>query len=271
VAFPFGHGLSYTTFEYKNLRVHEDRVEFEITNTGNIAGKEIAQLYVSKPVSNVYRAKKELKGFIKVYLEAGETKNVTIPFDEHTFTFFNVATNSWEIEEGNYEILIGASSRDTKLVDNVHKAGTTNNINKDIDLPSYLSGDVKNVSNEEFEKLLGRKIPNGDLNFINEKKNRIIVHSNTTVKELKYAKGWFGRFLYYTIKFGIALANVFGSKESTITMTMGVLYQPLRGIARMTGGNVNWKQLEGLIIAFNGEFFKGINIFFKMKTKKKKA
>lgn len=122
--FPFGYGLSYTTFAYADLKVSRKGVTFNITNTGNHAGSEIAQLYVGCKSEAIFRPKKELKGFKKVYLQPGETKEVTISFDDKTFRYFNVKTNQWEIEDAEYEIMIGASSVDIRLNGNLHVEGT---------------------------------------------------------------------------------------------------------------------------------------------------
>ena len=115
VKYPFGFGLSYTTFAYSNLTVDEKGASFTITNTGSVDGAEIAQLYVGLPGAKVFRPKKELKGFVKVFLKAGESKWVTIPFDEYTFRYWNVKTDRWEVEGGSYEIMIGASVEDIRL------------------------------------------------------------------------------------------------------------------------------------------------------------
>ena len=100
VRFPFGFGLSYTSFEYANMDVSDTQISFEITNTGECAGAEVAQLYVSLPDATVFRPKMELKGFVKVHLEAGETKRVRIRLDDKTFRYFNVKTNRFEVEGG---------------------------------------------------------------------------------------------------------------------------------------------------------------------------
>ena len=118
--YPFGYGLSYTTFAYSGLTIQtEDHltaaVTFSITNTGNVAGKEICQLYVQPLESSVLRPIKELKGFDKISLEPGETKQVTIVLDERAFSYFNTNENAWHEESGQYGILIGASSQDIRL------------------------------------------------------------------------------------------------------------------------------------------------------------
>ena len=115
VLFPFGFGLSYTSFEYSNLTVTEKEASFVITNTGDREGAEIAQLYVSAKAPKVYRPALELKGFAKVRLQAGESSRVTIPLDDKAFRYFNTKTDRFEIDGGEYEILIGASCEDIRL------------------------------------------------------------------------------------------------------------------------------------------------------------
>lgn len=128
VLFPFGFGLSYTTFSYSNMQIGmagkdadgpvslKDtdtlKVTVDITNTGSVPGKEIAELYVSAKESNVIRPIKELKGFEKIYLEPGETKTVTFILNKRSFAYYNTVLKDWHAETGKYDILIGKSSRD---------------------------------------------------------------------------------------------------------------------------------------------------------------
>ena len=115
VLYPFGFGLSYTEFKYSDLTVDQDGAEFTLTNTGDIDGAEAAQLYVGMKDARVFRPEKELKGFQKVFLRAGESRKVRIPFDDKTFRYWNVRTNRWEVEGGTYTIMIGASCLDIRL------------------------------------------------------------------------------------------------------------------------------------------------------------
>ena len=116
VQYPFGYGLSYTSFEYSDLRVTADGVEFVLTTTGKMDGAEVAQMYVCAPKGKIFRPDKELKGFAKVFLKAGESRKVQILFDDKTFRYWNVETDSWEKEAGRYEICIGACALDLSLI-----------------------------------------------------------------------------------------------------------------------------------------------------------
>lgn len=127
VAFPFGHGLSYTTFAYSNLKLDRHEltdldtltVSVDITNTGKVRGKEIVQLYVRDNTGACRRPDKELKGFEKISLEPGETKTVTMTLDHRSFAWYHTDLKDWYAASGKYDILIGASSRDIRLSDSV--------------------------------------------------------------------------------------------------------------------------------------------------------
>jgi len=121
--FPFGHGLSYTTFKYSNLRLSATsippnellKVRVDVTNTGKVAGKEVVQLYVRDVSSTVARPEKELKAFAKLELAPKQTKTVTFTLDREAWWYFDVAKNAWATEPGDFEILVGSSSRDIRL------------------------------------------------------------------------------------------------------------------------------------------------------------
>ena len=268
-AFPFGFGLSYTTFEYKNLQVNKDGVSFEITNTGKVDGKEVAQLYVGLKDSALIRPVKELKGFTKVFLKAGETKKVSIAFDDKTFRYFNVKTNKWEVEKGVYDIYVGSSSLDIHLESTIEQVGTgaETPYNK-ADLPNYAVGNLRNVPDAEFAALLGREIPNGNLPFY--KKKRLVVGYNTTVKELRYSRRWIGRFIGKALVWFTKFLRRIGKRELSNTLIMGVVHQPMRGWSRFSGGGMRMSQLDGLIMMFNGHFFKGLHHMNKEGRKYKK-
>lgn len=127
VAFPFGYGLSYASFEYSDLAIEKKseldyEVSFTVTNTSNVAGKEVCQLYVRDVFSYVSRPVKELKGFDKVCLGAGESCRVTILLNKRSFAYYNPTTHDWFVENGDFEILIGASSRDIHLAEKIRIA-----------------------------------------------------------------------------------------------------------------------------------------------------
>ena len=132
VLFPFGHGLSYTTFEYSNLRTDKDfmkdtdtmEVSVDVKNTGSMAGREVVQLYVSDKESTVIRPVKELKGFEKVELAPGETKTVTFRLDKRAFAYYSVKIHDWHVETGAFDLLVGSSSQDIRVTKEVHVEST---------------------------------------------------------------------------------------------------------------------------------------------------
>lgn len=119
VCFPFGHGLSYTTFAYQNLMIKENSddvaVSFDLENTGSQAGKEVAQIYVANHASQTIMPVDELRDFVKVELQPGETKHLTLKLSRRAFAWYNSETETWEADNGQYEILVGSSSRDIRL------------------------------------------------------------------------------------------------------------------------------------------------------------
>ena len=123
-AFCFGHGLSYTTFEYSRLRLDRSRVPAEadrivvradVTNTGAAAGAEVVQLYIGYPDSRVRRPLRELKGFARIELEPGQTRSVAIEVSPRDLAYYDAGTGDWVIERMRYEVFVGASSRDIRL------------------------------------------------------------------------------------------------------------------------------------------------------------
>ncbi|MDE3133131.1 MAG: glycoside hydrolase family 3 C-terminal domain-containing protein [Acidobacteriota bacterium] len=131
VSYPFGHGLSYTSFEYSDLDVEvldvgaDPRVEVSltVTNTGARAGAEVVQLYVGDPVAGVYRPMQELRGFRKVALEPGASSRVTIELDKRAFAYWHVARGGWVVEGGEFQLRVGASSRDIRLTETIMLSG----------------------------------------------------------------------------------------------------------------------------------------------------
>ncbi|OLS40947.1 beta-glucosidase [Bacillus sp. MRMR6] len=262
VLFPFGYGLSYTTFEYSDIKVTNDGVTFKLTNSGHVAGMEAAQLYVGCKTGGIFRPNKELKGFKKVFLNAGETKTVTIPFDDKTFRYFNVKTNKWEIEEASYEIMIAASSVDIRLVDTIFIKGTGAPLPYDKSkLPSYYSGKANNISVEEFENLLGHKVPVANWDRLKP------LGYNDTIAQCQYAKGVFARVAFHSITFAHWFLRNIGKRSTANLIMMSIYHMPFRGIARMTGGIINMPMLDGILMMVNGQFFKGLNHVLRERKK----
>lgn len=157
VLFPFGHGLSYTTFEYNNAKVSKNKfkdvdgltVTVDVTNTGKLAGKEVIQLYVHDQMSGLIRPYKELKGFVKVELQPGETKTVSIKLDFRSFAYYHPEYRQWITEDGDFDLLIGASSEDIRCKLTVTLESTLN-------LPCIL--DIESTMREWMADPRGRQV-----------------------------------------------------------------------------------------------------------------
>jgi len=247
VQFPFGFGLSYTSFEYSNLTVTDTGVKFTITNTGKCRGAEVAQLYVGKKESGLIRPTKELKGFKKVWLDAGQSAEVEILFDDKTFRYFSTVSNKWEIEGGQYQIYVGASVADIKLTGEITKEGTITELPYDIErLPSYKTGQVRNVHYEEFEKLYAKPLPE-------EKVGPLDI--NDALCQMKDAKSWLCRRIYKVLKNNLDKSYEKGVPDLN---TMFIYNMPFRAMAKMTGGMVSRDMAESIVTIANGHFFKGL-------------
>ena len=163
VLFPFGHGLSYTEFKYSGIRVSkktisdddEVTVSFKVKNVGDVAGAEVAQLYVKDVESTIFRPEKELKGFRKVFLEPGEEKSIKLVLNKRAFAFWNVKAGDWTVESGDFEILVGSSSRDIRLKSSVKVNAEA------VEIPDYREtapayyNDVASIGREDFEAIYG--------------------------------------------------------------------------------------------------------------------
>lgn len=268
VRYPFGYGLSYTSFEYSDFEVNENGAGFTLKNTGAADGAEIAQLYIEKAGGKIFRPVRELKGFKKVFLKAGESARVEIPFDKRTFSYYNVKTHAWEEEGGRYEVSIGASSEDIRLRGEIQRTGTTETMPYEEELlPSYYAGKTDDVGEKEFERLLGRKLPEAGYRFY--KKKRMVIDENCTVADLRYSKRWVGRLFSGAIRFAHAFLWKTGNRSAANTIMMGVYHQPVRGLAKF--GGMSRRQMEGMLEMFNGHLFKGLGKFLTKGKKKKEA
>ena len=259
VLFPFGFGLSYTEFQYSDLTVDTNGVTVAITNTGDYDGAEVVQMYVGLENAKVFRAKKELKGFQKIFLKAGEQKKIYIPFDDKTFRYWNVKTNQWEIEGGTYQIMVGASVSDIRLEGSIAVEGTTNEYPYTPEqLPYYYAGLVGQISDAEFETLLGTNIPDGKWS------GELSV--NDAICQMYYAKSGLARFIYNRLT---AMKKKSEEKGKPDLNILFIYNMPFRAMAKMTAGMVSMEMAEGMVTVVNGHFFKGmkkiIGGFFRNK------
>ena len=245
--FPFGYGLSYTTFEYKDLKVDSEGVTFTIENTGNVTGAEIAQLYIGKKSDTVFRPARELKGFARVELSPGQQKEVRIPFDDKTFRFYDIRTDTWEIESGIYQVMVGTDAEHMVLKDTLEVKGTVDNGDYHREeLPEYFSGQIREVSDEKFRLLYGREIPDGS--WSGE------IRINDAVCQLYYGKGILGKLFYGILRLLLKISEWQGKPNLNVLFNYNM---PIRGYAKMTGGFVTMEMAEALTEMANGHRIKG--------------
>lgn len=249
VLFPFGYGLSYTEFEYSNLKVNEQeskvKVSFAIRNIGKRKGKEIAQIYLSQEDPTIFKPKKELKEFEKVELEVGEEKQVEIILNKKAFEYFNPETNKWSIEQGKYKILVGKSSRDIVLEKEIFIESKDKNIEKKYS-KKYYTGNVHEIKDEEFEELLGRNIPRRRL-MLEE------ITDENTLEQIKETK--IGKLIYENQmeKMNQLLKEQNVNKATKVMMD---LQKPLKKFYEKKSSKITKEMVEELIrIAKNNEDF----------------
>ena len=261
VLFSFGYGLSYTTFGYSDLQADDTGVWLTVTNTGSRDGAEVVQLYISKPDARVFRPVRELKGFSKVVLKAGESQRVRIPFDDKTFRYWNIATNRWEVEGGVYQVEIGASCQDIRLTASIHLESTTSCLPYGGEaLPHYRSGDIRQVPDEEFSALLGAPIPDGSWSGA--------LTPNDAICQLYYARSRLARLVWRILDRKKRKSEASGKPDLNILF---IYNMPFRAIAKMTAGVVSTEMVDGLVLMANGHFFRGLTRtvrgFFRNRAK----
>ncbi len=255
VAYPFGHGLSYTQFEYSDLKLSKKTVKegekltvsFNIKNVGDVDGAEVAQVYVSAPESKIFKAEKELKGFKKVFLEAGESKNVEIELDERAFSYYNVNICDWHAESGKYGIKVGSSSRDIRL----EAAVTVKTAKADVEVPDYSESapayyDMENTSyipDDQFRAVLAREIPN------NEEYKRGELTINCSVSQVAVSP--FGKALYGLLTNGAKVVAL--TAENPDMITESIKDMPLRSFSGFTGGLLSQMSVDGILDLCNGK------------------
>ena len=259
VTFPFGHGLSYTTFTYDNLKADRDEVTFEITNAGTVDGDEVAQVYVAFPDSKIMRPARELKGFARVSLKAGETRQVTVRLDDKAFRYFNVGTNSWEIESGTYEILVGASVRDIRLKAAVEIQGTDAEIPETAKADFLTVGELSGVPDAAFSALIGRDIP--------ESSYGETFSINDPLDQLGRAKNPIARLVFRVMDSRRKKSLAAGKPDLNILFMFNM---PFRGTAKMTGGMITMKMADAIVFMVNGHWHRGLGRLIGRFFRKKK-
>lgn len=240
VAFPFGYGLSYTSFAYSELKADARSVTLTVTNTGSRAGAEIVQVYAAKLDAQIFRPAQELKAFTKVWLEAGESKTVTLPLDDKAFRYWNTKTDSWEVEGGTYELRVGANSADIRLTAAVEVNGTSApNPYAGKALPHYTSGKVQRVPDDEWEILLGRPIP----------ADTVKIDRNMTLGELNHSRSPLCWLVWAVLTMMLNASYKRGKPNLNVMFQYNM---PLRALAKMTSGAISMGMVDGIVLEAKG-------------------
>ncbi len=259
VLFPFGHGLSYTNFTYSDLRLshqelgppHKLEVSVMVQNTGNLDGSEVIQLYTGAVDSPVFRPVKELKEFSKVFLKPGMSKEVNFILDSRAFAIYDVNSNGWVVPSGVYKIMVGSSSRDIRLENEIQIRGNSISVN-DGEIPTFYSKPIGTPSQADFEKLLGREIPppkvweKGEYTTectFNDMKRSVLIRIMIKAIEITVAKA-FGGVDYGNPTFKMIL--------STSVST------PLKRLSQLNPERLPRHVTDGIVHLANGNYIKGI-------------
>ncbi len=265
VLFPFGYGLSYTTFEYSGMKlsdvvINDDEtvdVSLTVKNTGDVDGAEVVEIYVGAEEGTIFRPEKELRAFKKVFLKAGESKEVTFTLGKRAFAYFNVELGDWHVESGIYEIMAGASSRDIRLSAKmrVHTTVETEIPDYRESAPAYYTADLENMTGEQWATVYGKDVPSNE----RDKSKRIDLYS--CLDDASHTK-WGGKICRLIKK----IMSKMGSAENGdgAMLEAMALQIPIRNFVAMSCGVFSPKMAEGLLKILNDDTstFVGFNIIF---------
>ncbi len=262
VLFPFGYGLSYTRFEYSNLEVQQSdtvKVSCDVKNIGHTAGKEIVQVYVQDVVSTVFKAPKELKGFAKVELDAGEKKTVTVELDQRAFSHYEPSLNAFVVESGEFRILVGPNSVELPLSETILVTGDDGLPEKREDLQVYFDfAKDRSVSQADFEKILGHAVP------LNKTEKKGEYSLNTPIGDMQ--DSIIGRQLLKMIQKNMG-KMLEGNEDTPMALLFDAMMKemPMRTMLMLGGDGLNRGMLEGLLTKTNGKFIKGLGELLKSR------
>lgn len=275
VRYPFGHGMSYTSFEYSDLKVHEQEAAVTVTNTGARDGDEVVQVY-TRPVGRVgFRAIQELAGFARVHVPAGQSVRVEIPLREHAFSVYDVDAGRWQVREGAYVIAAAASSRDHRACINVRVAtddsstftltsspgemspagGPGEEVSGITHLPPdarqpYLTGHVHTVGDDVFSALLGRPLPANRWDTSQPLTGADLIAQGARRKGL-------ARLVYHSGHAAARLLRLIGRPLEANNVIL-VLDFPYHALSRMSGGRVSPDMLDDILLIANGRVCRGM-------------
>jgi beta-glucosidase len=260
VKYPFGYGLSYTTFKCSDAEINADGVTFTLTNTGKRDGAFVAQVYVKAERGCLKSSFKELKGFKKVFLKVGASERVYIPFDEYTFRVWNKERARWEVGS-RYEIFLGENSRDVLFSQKLQiEKGCVRHFG------DYCFAEDDKIEDDKIDDKMKESLSYADYYAQNletgshgekettERIKGVVADYSTIIADLKYCKGIMGKV------FGFIAFHYSTAKDKIIANSMS--YLPLRSLMQFM--RLDSVQAEGMIEACNGKFFHGLKkIIFK--------
>ncbi len=254
VKYPFGFGLSYTTFEYSNLHVADSfaggtlDVSFDIKNTGNVAGAETAQIYVLPKSGNILRSKTELKGFAKVTLNPGESKTLTVTLDDDSFSVFDVSKNAFSMLSGEYDIAVGASVKDLRLVNKIVVSGNEYFRNEKELFPDYFKEQPHGmeISDSQFEALYGKKLTDF------RHRRRGDYDASCSLGDVCRASA-VGTIILGVMNIAVRLMYLGKKKDDPAIKMMksGLIEGALGGLAANSGGMITSKFIDFLVLNAN--------------------
>ena len=248
VRFPFGYGLSYSTFTYSAATAGENGIDVMVSNDSDVAGSTVVQLYVRGPQGGVLRPDRELKGFAKVSLAAHESKSVHIDFDRYTFRHFDAASNEWKTETGEWTLMVGDNAEHLPLTIPHTVAGDVNPVAADTALGHYLSGHVKEVTDAEMAVLFGHEVvaPGKPVTF----------GVNDPIMSWVDSKGFVARTVAKTLtKQEAKIRQKTGAPDLN---TLFILNMPPRAMSKMTQGMVDSAMVDAIVKIANGHTFRGL-------------
>lgn len=263
VCFPFGHGLSYTSFAYRDLDLVESsvgeqetlQVALTVTNTGKRTGEEIVQVYVRDVESSLPRPEKELRGFTKVLLQPGESRRVAFSLDKRAFAHYDVTAHAWVVEAGQFEILVGASSRDIRLSQTiiVHGQQPAGTVPAALVEYTQLAANKGQISPQSFAALYGSTYAEMQISAARP------YTVNSTLNDIQHT--FIGKVLRKSIV-KTALKGVAHDDPERRLVTCKMLEEtllnmPLRGLATSSEGALTLGMVEGFIMLANRQFVRG--------------
>ncbi len=266
VLFPFGHGLSYTSFAYSDIKLDRSacdygeslQLSFQITNLGAVTAKETAYIFVAHESEKIFLPKKELREFVKIELQPGETKEVLVELDTKSFGYYNTVIQDWHAEKGSYEIMVGASVADCSLKTKFYLE------NPDVPQPQYKNGAASaynslnarefKMAQAAFEELYGKELPISAAPAIRP------YHKNHTLEDVKHT--FVGKLLIWYAKRTMKKATR-GEEEQNGMMSAMVLEMPFQAMVASGEGMISESMMYGILDLLNGHYMSGVKKLFR--------